>query len=164
MAGAISSAEPLESLQEILEVSALGGAIRSSVWIYPTVNVLHVLAVIVTYAVIAAMDMRILLDRTERAGAFVARLRPWAVTGLGLLFTTGFLLFVPEATHIGSNPVFQIKLVTIALALINVAVLEIALRRRASDGSLPRIAKGAALASLLLWLAVAAFGRLIAYF
>ena len=110
------------------------------------------------------MDMRILFGRAGGAGAFLARIRPWAVAALGLVLVTGFLLFVPEASHIGANPVFQAKLATIALALLNVTVLEIAVRCGTDEGPFPSIAKAAALVSFILWLTVAALGRLIAYF
>jgi hypothetical protein len=154
----------LENLLALIETSALGGAIRSSVWIYPTVNVLHVLGVMTLFAAVAAMDVRILCDGPAGARAFVARIRPWAVAALVLMLVTGFLLFVPEATHIGSNPVFRIKLAAIALALLNVGILEAVLRSGTVDAPITGAAKGTALASLLLWLCVAALGRLIAYF
>jgi len=154
----------LDGVPALLEASALGIAIRSSTWIYPTVNVLHVLGVIVLFAIVAAMDVRILVYGADGARAFIARLRPWAAAALALMLATGFLLFVPEATHIGGNPVFRIKLSLIAVAILNVAILEIALRRDRAAGPIPIAAKGAALASLALWLSVAALGRLIAYF
>lgn len=148
----------MESFPALVEASALGGAIRRSVWLYPTINVLHVLGVMALFAAVAAMDIRILRDGPAAARATVDRIRPWAAAALVLQIATGFLLYVPEATHIGGNPVLQIKLGAIAVALINVIVLEYALRNHA------QAARSAALASLVLWLAVAALGRLIAYF
>ena len=41
--------------------------------------------------------------------------RRMAMLGLLLMAATGFLLFAAEATHVASNPVFQIKAVLIAL-------------------------------------------------
>ena len=74
---------------------------------------------------------------------------------------SGGALFLPEATHIGHNRFFLFKLVTIATALANVAMLEIALRR--PGPTFPAILRVSAVASLALWLVVAALGRLIAY-
>lgn len=152
------------SLPAVLEASTLGDAIRSSVWLYPTINVLHVLGVIVLFAIVAAMDVRILRSDASGARTFIARWRPWAGAALALMLATGFLLFVPEATHIGGNPVFRIKLAAIALAIFNVAVLELVFRRHGDETTTPGTAKVAAVVSLVLWLAVAALGRLIAYF
>lgn len=163
-AGVISSAKPLNGFPAFLEASALGDALRGSVWLYPTINVLHVLGVVVLFAIVAAMDVRILRYGADGTRAFIARWRPWAAAALALMLATGFLLFVPEATHIGGNPVFQIKLAVITLAALNVAVLEAALRNRGDKMPPSALAKGAAAASLVLWLAVAALGRLIAYF
>ena len=151
------------SLPAVLEASTLGDAIRSSVGLYPTINVLHVLGVIVLFAIVAAMDVRILRSDASGARTFIARWRPWAGAALALMVATGFLLFVPEATHIGGNPVFRIKLAAIALAIFNIVVLELMFRHHGTK-TIPDAAKVAAVVSLVLWLAVAALGRLIAYF
>jgi len=161
---ASNCADPLDTIPALIEASVLGGAIRRSVWIYPVVNVLHVLGVMALFAIVAAMDVRVLCGKSDGARAFIARLRPRAVAALVLMVATGFLLFAPEATHIIDNPVFRLKLVVIVIALFNVGVLELALRRSAWDEPIPAAAKGAAVASLVLWLCVAALGRLIAYF
>jgi hypothetical protein len=157
-ANASSSGKILDNVLALIEASDLAGAIRRSLWLYPTINVLHVLGVMVLFAAVAAMDVRILRNGTAGARAFVGRIRPWAIGALVLQVATGFLLFVPEATHIGGNTVLQIKLGVIVVALLNVVGLEFALKGDAAT------AKAAAVASLVLWLLVATLGRLIAYF
>lgn len=71
------------------------------------------------------------------------------------------MLLAPEATHIGHNPAFQVKVAAILLGLLNVAVLEIVIRRAEIVSAAGR---ASAMASLGLWLATATAGRLIAYF
>jgi hypothetical protein len=108
------------------------------------------------------MDMRV-LSRAPLAGtrAFIDRVRPVAVAGFLAQATTGVMLLSPEATHIGQNPAFQLKVLAILLGLANVLVLETAVRR---TGAIGGTAKASAAASLALWLSTAAAGRLIAYF
>lgn len=149
-----------------LERSAWGDFVRGSPLLYPLANTLHVVAVLVFFAVVAAMDLRLLgWLRGEPVTAVIARLRPVAITALLVVAATGFTLFTPEASAIIRNPAFQLKLAAIALALANVAVLE---RRfgdliRGNTAAVPPGARFAALASLTLWLLAAACGRFIAY-
>jgi hypothetical protein len=86
---------------------------------------------------------------------------------LGLL-ATGSILFTAEASHVIINPVFQLKLALIALGLINVLVFEIftapKVRTIAPLQPLPDAARFAGIASIAIWIAVAACGRTIAYF
>jgi hypothetical protein len=152
-----------------LEQSGLGAAIRQSTWVYPTANVGHILALTLFAGGVAAMDARLL-------GAFAAAppvsiVRPArrvAMLGLLLMALTGSVLFTAEASHVAMNRVFQIKAALIALGLLNALLvarpLAVALDKAQPFEPLPARIRLAALASLLIWISVAACGRLIAYF
>jgi hypothetical protein len=155
----------MEVLLELVEASALAQTLRRSVWLYPFANVLHVLGVMAFFAAVAAMDVQALRSSNPAdLRAFIGRLRPIAVLLLAMLVTTGLLLFLPEASHIAHNVAFQVKLAVIGLALFNVLALQKALTGAARAASIPGSVRLTALASLVLWLTVAALGRLIAYF
>jgi hypothetical protein len=152
-----------------LEQSALGAAIRQSVWAYPTANVGHIVALTLFAGSVAIMDARLI-------GAFaaappVAIVRParrLAMVGLLLMAITGATLFTAEASHVAMNPVFQVKAALIGLALVNaLLVAEPALRALDAVPAfvpLPVRLRLSALLSLAIWISVAACGRLIAYF
>ncbi len=143
-----------------LEGSGFGAYVRNSVFLYPAANILHVLAAMGFFALVAAMDLSLLGKLGGAAPKeVVARLRPWAILCLVTLALTGLTLLAPEATAIAGNTAFRLKLLAILLALGNVALAELAVRR----GAL-RAMRNTALASLALWLVVAALGRAIAYF
>ena len=94
-----------------------------------------------------------------------AVLTPFAIAGLALMAPSGFIMFAADARALSGSEAFQLKLILITLALANAAAYRLIWRRQAADGDsepagLPRVM---ALASLVLWLAVAALGRLIAY-
>lgn len=148
-----------------IEHSALGLMIRDAVLLYPVANVLHVLAVLVFFAAVAAMDMRILgLVRGDAISVTIARWRPIAILALLVLVPTGFILFVPEASAMVKNPSFRLKATLVLIGVANVLIMSLALRRH--DPMLweaPRLAKASAAASLAIWLAVAGAGRFIAY-
>jgi hypothetical protein len=91
-----------------------------------------------------------------------------AAVGLLLLAATGLMLFTAEATHVATNSVFQLKAALIVLGIGN-ALLAGRLLREALDATpafapLPTQARLCAVLSLGIWFAVAACGRLIAYF
>jgi hypothetical protein len=152
----------MEGLLAALQASALADAMRNSVFLYPLANVLHVLGALGFFAAAAAMDVR-LLSHSSLPGtrAFITRIRPVAIAGLVVQLVTGLMLLAPEASHIGHNPAFQLKLVAIFLGLLNVVLLEIVTRRAEIVTAASRLS---AVASLGVWLATAAAGRLIAYF
>jgi hypothetical protein len=155
----------VEGALAAIEGSALAQTMRRSVWLYPVANVLHVLGVMSFFAAVAAMDVKAVRgSSTAAVRAFIIRIRPLAITLLVVQIITGIMLFLPEASHIAHNTAFQAKLATILLALLNVLALEAALGRTSAVAAPPVAVRLAALASLALWLGVAALGRLIAYF
>jgi hypothetical protein len=152
-----------------LEQSALGAAIRESVWAYPVANVGHILALMLLAGAVAIMDLRLLgAFPATPAAPVVRRARSVAALGLLLMAVTGLVLFTAEASHVAMNPVFQIKAGLIGLGILNallVAGPAVARMDGAGlDAAVPARARLAAGMSLVIWTAVAACGRLIAYF
>ena len=143
-----------------LQESGYGSFIRNSVFFYPTANVLHVLGVMSFFGLVATMDLALLGAGQTPARQVIARLRPFAVALLVVIVASGSVLFVAEAVAIAANPVFQLKVVLILLALANVVGNELVLRTRGDGSRLARLTAGV---SLLAWLGVAGLGRLIAY-
>jgi len=111
---------------------------------------------------IGVVDLRI-------AGAFRAlpldplmrALTPLAIAGLILLTLSGPILFAADATALARSDTFWRKLVLIGFALLNALAFRWMRRGRSDEPGM--IARISAMASLLLWLSVAALGRLIAY-
>ena len=152
-----------------LEQSGLGAAIRQSSWAYPVANIGHIVALTLFAASVAIMDLRILgAFAGTTPASVVLPARRMAMLGLGLMALTGLMLFTAEASHVAMNSVFQIKAVLIALGILNAlliagpAIANIA--GVPANTPLPVRARVAAVVSLLIWVSVAACGRLIAYF
>lgn len=131
-----------------LETSALGQAMRESLWLYPAVELAHILGFSLLIGAIVAYDLRLIAGR--EAPAIAQRV---AMFGLVLAAPAGLLLFTAEATGYVHNTVFLLKLALIALALANVALFHFGLSPSRFAGA----------ASLGLWLGVLVCGRLIAY-
>jgi hypothetical protein len=148
-----------------LEQSGFGLMIRDAVLVYPIANVLHVLAVLVFFASVFLMDARVLgLWGGEPVEVVLARWRRLAITAFIVIVGSGIVLLTPEATAMVRNPSFLLKFALIAIALVNVLVMSAALRRHDPMlGDAPALARASAVASIILWLGVAAAGRYIAY-
>jgi hypothetical protein len=152
-----------------LEASSLGAAIRQSTWAYMTANVGHIVALVVFAGAIAVMDLRMAGAFAATSPGYVLRTarRVVIIAFIGLALT-GATLFTAEASHVVINPVFQIKAALIGLGLLNVALFEIFTAPKVRDlpplKPLPAAARRAGIISLVIWIAVAACGRTIAYY
>ena len=148
------------------EHSALGAAMRQSVFLYPAVETLHIVGLALLVGAIAVFDLRVLgAFRTASPAALARTAVPVAIAGFALAVPMGVLLFATEATHIAVNPAFQAKLACIGVGLANVGIFRlIAWRKTLAGAALPASARVGAAVSLAAWLGAIAGGRLIAYF
>ena len=136
----------------------------SSIWTYPTVLTLHTVGMAILVGANVAIDLRVL----QVAGAMpLARLRPlyrFIWMGFTINFLSGLVLFVTEAADRVVDPVFYVKIGSIAAAL----WLGVLVKRRAIDRvdapPVPTVqCRWLAAASLGLWGVAIVAGRLMAY-
>jgi len=135
-----------------------------SVWAYPTVLTLHTIGMAILVGASFVINLRVL----QVSGLIPLRgLRPlyrFIWIGLAINLASGLVLFVTEAADRVVDPVFYVKMASIAVALVLVVVV----KRRAIDltGS-PQVASGTArslaAASLTMWTIAIVAGRLMAY-
>lgn len=152
-----------------LEQSGFAAAIRQSPWLYPAANVGHIVSLVFFVGAVAVMDVRLLGGLAMTApGPLLSRARGFAVAALVGMAVTGFVLFSAEASHLAVNPVFQLKAALVGAGLVNVALYEFVARREVEKlppgAIIPARARISGLLSLVIWVAVAACGRSIAYF
>jgi hypothetical protein len=97
-----------------------------------------------------------------RRRARIIHLLPWSRAGLAV----GALMFAAHATGMAENPAFRLELIPIAAGL-NAAVFHwgvfCSVEGWDAGVPVPAAARGSAIASLVLWTAVIACGRLLAY-
>jgi hypothetical protein len=145
-----------------LEASQLGSFARGSAWAYPLANLVHLFGLVLLLGGIGVVDLRIAgAFRTLPLEPVMRALTPIAIAGLALLILSGPILFAADATALARSDMFWRKLVLIGFALVNALVFRRI--RRGQTGEPRPIERVMAVASILLWLTVAAFGRLIAY-
>ena len=153
-----------------LERSPLGTEVRESLWLFPVIETVHLLGMVLLVGTIAVLDLRMLglaMPR-ESVSQLAERLLPWTWAGFAVMLMTGSLLFTSSAakTYI-HNPSFQIKMLLIFLAGMNALVFHLTVYRRVAAWEFAPVAPlGARIAgglSLLLWISVVAAGRWIGF-
>jgi hypothetical protein len=154
-------------------LSAFGEAVQSSAFgawaggeIYPIANLIHLLGLVMLVGGIGFLDLRLAgLFRRIPVAPLSAALTPIAITGLILMLPSGTTMFASDATTLVHSSTFQLKLTLIALALTNAVAFHILWQGKIErwDSEPPPWGRLMAIASILLWLLVAACGRMIAY-
>ncbi len=155
-----------------IESSPLGTGVRDSVWIFPVIESIHILAIVLLAFTAALIDLRLLGTGflRRRPVAEVARqLTPWMWRAVVLLILTGIALFASEAaSKCYESRAFYVKLALIAVAVVNAAISGAATKTHADQwdqaASAPALAKVMAVVSLVAWAGVVFAGRAIAYF
>ena len=152
-----------------IEASALGQAMRQWLWLYPSVEIVHITGIALLVGSIAILDLRLLgLSRSLPVRRLAAHILPWSIASFALIVPSGLAMFVAHANDLLSNPLFAVKMGLILLAGANAGILHAGVFQSAGkwdvDAMPPLAARAAAAASLLLWISVIACGRLLAYF
>ncbi|QBE65075.1 hypothetical protein [Pseudoduganella lutea] len=151
-----------------LAATPVAAAMRDGVWLYPVVETVHIAGFAILVGAVVLFDLRVLgCARNLSVRALGAHLLPWAAASLLLIVPAGLLLFASQPRDFLANPVFALKLALIALAGVNALVFHIGVYRGVSawDVAMPAPAGAQAHAalSMLVWFAVIACGRLLAY-
>jgi hypothetical protein len=143
--------------------------IRQSLWLFPTIETVHLFGIVLLVGATSALDLRLLglVMKGESVSKIAGRLLPWALVGLVVQITSGFLMFASEATRCWPNVAFRMKMIMILLAGTNALIFHVTVYRRVEswDKSLvtPAGAKLAGCFSILLWFGIVAAGRWIAF-
>jgi Family of unknown function (DUF6644) len=143
--------------------------IRESLWIFPILYTLHIFGVVILVAATSALDLRMLgiVMRDEPVADAAHLLLPWAVAGFAAQLLTGTFLFIAQADELSRNIAFQLKMITVLLAGLNVLIFHLTAYRGARQWpkhGTPAAAKFSAVFSLTCWFGIVAMSRLIAFF
>lgn len=151
-----------------IEATPLGVAMRQWLWLYPAVEVVHLVGIGLLFGSIAVLDLRLLgFSRAIPVRRLAAHVLPWTLGSFVLIVPSGLAMFVAHATDLIANPAFIAKMVILMLAGTNAAVFHAGVYRSAerwdTEVAPPAAARLAAALSLVLWIGVIACGRLLAY-
>jgi hypothetical protein len=156
-----------------LEASGLGQAMRQWLWLYPTVETVHIVGIGLLFGSIAVLDVRLLgFSRSMPVKQLARHVLPWTAAAFLLIVPSGLMMFTAHATDFISSPVFVVKMCLIMAAGVNAALFHAITfpsvgvwdSDEMRELPPPPSARAAGAASLLIWIAVIACGRLLAYF
>ncbi|WP_251837472.1 DUF6644 family protein [Serpens gallinarum] len=153
-------------LAAALEGTALGVMMRESDWLYPVVNLLHLLGLVLLLGAMLFLDLRLLgLAPRVPLGLLAPWLTGFAVSGLLIQLASGLALFAADAMALIGNRLLQIKLLLVLFGIGNAGLFRWRFSRVLPKWEIvPLPARMQAGLSLCAWLSVMAAGRLLAYF
>lgn len=151
-----------------LEYLPLAAEIGATAW-FPLMESLHVLSMAILLGAIVMVDLRVLGLAALRypVQVMVRELVPWAAWAFLAANVTGLAMFITRASAHAQNPAFQIKMGSLLLAGLNVALFHFralpSMLRDTQGGATPPLARITAGLSLLLWCAVILAGRWVGH-
>jgi hypothetical protein len=152
-------------LFERLEATAVGSVIRESIWLFPVIEAVHLLALALIGGAVLIVDLRLLGNGLRRlpVGQVAALAQPWYLGSLVVIVVSGVLLFLSEATKCYTNPAFWTKIAFLAVAVVFASTSR-------HPKALAAVPEGSArlrvlgVVSLVLWSGVGLAGRFIGFY
>ena len=151
-----------------LDGGALGHLMRSARWLYPMVEIIHIIGFVLLVGSVLMFDLRLLGMNRQLPLTLMARhLLRWSMASLLLVVPAGLLMFSAHPQDFIDNRVFLLKMTLIMSAGLNAAVFHTGVWQGVggwdSGRAAPASARVHAVLSMVLWLGVIACGRLLAY-
>lgn len=157
----------IESLVQAIEGGAINTWVLSTYWLWPLLEIIHFIGLSLLLGSMIVVDLRLAGFLREIDLQTMHRLLPWAAAGFIMNFSSGVLFFFGDPARYSINIGFQIKMILVLLAGLNVLVYALKVKPQLLDrdahGDTTVLAKSVAWVSLLTWTAVLLLGRLIPY-
>ena len=153
-----------------LQATPVAQAIAENEILFPWIESVHVLAIVLVVGTISIVDLRLLgvASRDLTVRRLMRDIIPYTWGAFAVAVVTGALMFSSDAVHYAHNFFFRGKLVLLALAGLNMVVFHFVgigdiERWDVGTGRPPIAARAAATISLLVLIAVVAVGREIGF-
>ena len=159
----------LDQFLQWLQATSIATAIRENEILFPWIESVHVLAIVLVVGSISIVDLRLLglasLDRM--VPRLMREILPLTWGAFVVAVITGTLLFSSNATTYAHNFFFLGKMILLVVAGLNMSIFHLFGTRNITHWGAatrtPLIAKTAGAVSLTVWIAVVAFGRWIGF-
>jgi len=150
---------------QYFETSSIGAWINNSIWLFPAIEAVHIVALTLLFGSILMLNLRLLgLVLTEKPIAQLAKhLAPWIFCSLVIILVSGFMLFSSQALKSYSSVPFQVKMIFLFSAIVFHYTIYSFLTKSAEGRVRPLWIKLAAVLSVALWLGVGIGGRAIGF-
>jgi hypothetical protein len=145
--------------------TAVGEAIRESLWLFPLIEAFHLLGLGLTVGAVLIVDLRLLGAGLARqpVAQLAAAVEPWLLGSVTLMFASGIPLFLSESMKCYYSFAFWVKMTSLFLVLLFTFTVRRRVTRTAPTSDPPLSGRLTALLSLGLWSGVAWGGRWIGF-
>ncbi len=146
------------SICQWLQLTPVSVAIRESTWVFPILDAVHCVGIVLVAGTIVVVDLRLLGFgmRRQPISSVVAQVLPWTYFGFAFMFVTGSLLAWAEPIKLYQSVFFRWKLLFLAIAGLNALLFHYTTLT-------PARARFAGAVSIVSWICVIAAGRAIGY-
>lgn len=157
--------QPMQAIEGLW----IAQVMRESLWLYPTVETLHLWGIGALFGSILLVDLRLLgVGRGLELQPLLRFAVPFTISGFLLAAATGFLMFIAHPSEFIASTLFVLKMTLLFLLGLNaISVhMRITTSQRASGLVLPEpdiSIRLQAILSILGWATVIGLGRWLAY-
>ena len=137
-----------------------------SLFAYPSILAFHAVGLAFLVGGSAAINLRLLGYADDLPLAAMKKFFPVIYAGFWVNALTGGLLLIASATGMLTSVVFWLKLIFVGLGVATVLLIKIRVfgdEEVLESGTVPRIGRTLAIASLVFWVGAIVTGRLTAY-
>ena len=151
-----------------IEGLAIARAMRENLWLYPAVEIVHIVGFVLLVGSVVMFDLRVLgLSKQVSVTALARHLLPWSVAALLLIVPSGLAMFSAHANDFLGNRAFQVKMALLLAAGINAGIFHTGPFQTVAawdtGATAPVGARVSVALSIAIWVAIIACGRLLAY-
>jgi hypothetical protein len=148
--------------------TAVATFVRHSPWAWAVLEIVHFLGLSMLLGTVGLFDLRLMGYAKQIPPNALHRLVSVGIAGFAINMTSGILFFIASPGLYVGNIAFEIKLVLLALAAINVAAFYLVMKRPVlaleAGGITPLPARIIGGLSLFIWISVLVAGRMEAFF
>src|ERR1700688_5319854 len=120
---------------QYIDATQSSTALRESFYVFPIVEGIHVISLAFSVGLVIWFDLRLagLILRDQPVSAVFRPIRPFMLTGFGITFVSGALLFWSLAMRCYGSPFFWIKMALLLLAGVNIGINHFTIDRRQTE-------------------------------
>lgn len=147
------------------DASWLGQTVSGSVWLFPAIETIHILAMAIMFGGLLVINLRMLGlgMRSQPVSALSRTLMPFVNWGLIVMLLSGYGMFASEAIKCFSNDGFKFKMAALGMVLLFQLTFYRWVIRQDEDRRPAALGVVAAMVSFVLWFCVGAGGRAIGF-
>ena len=150
---------------ELLRAAPIANFINTTNWAWPTLETLHFIGLSMIIGVALIVNLRMLGVAKNISFAGLHRMLPWGILGFAINVVTGFLFFLTTPDQYTTNLSLHIKMVLMMIAGLNIfyfTTFDETWNLSPGDDA-PVRAKVVTTATVVLWIGVIYFGRMMPF-